>query len=76
MCSVTVCARVGPKQLAQLQEIYESARMVTATFPDTHVACIAAKKLIAAFNEIGWSRIAERANGAALLSSSAWRLTR
>lgn len=39
----------GPKQLAQLKEIYERARVVTTRYPDSHIANKAARKLIDAF---------------------------
>jgi hypothetical protein len=50
MCEVGEFARFGPKQCAQLREIYERACQVKANLPQTHIACIAAEKLIAAFD--------------------------
>jgi len=39
----------GPKQVEQLREIYERARVVTTQYPESHVANKAARKLIDAF---------------------------
>lgn len=41
---------LGPKQCAILLEVYESALRVEASLPRTHIANIAARRLIAAFN--------------------------
>jgi hypothetical protein len=41
---------LSPKHIALLWSIYEAACQVVAKYPDTHVACIAAKRLIAAFS--------------------------
>ncbi|RUY24632.1 hypothetical protein EN978_29665 [Mesorhizobium sp. M7A.F.Ca.US.001.04.1.1] len=39
----------GPKQVRQFWEVYERARVVEATYPDSHIASKAAKRLIEAF---------------------------
>ncbi|WP_269930483.1 hypothetical protein [Aminobacter sp. HY435] len=39
-----------PEQYAIILEVYESARRVEANLPSTHIASIAARRLIAAFN--------------------------
>lgn len=50
MCDLVERDVLGPKQYAILLEIYESARKVEASLPRTHIAAIAARRLIAAFN--------------------------
>lgn len=41
---------LDPKQYAIILEAYESARRVEAKLPRTHIASIAARRLIEAFN--------------------------
>ena len=41
---------LDPKQYAIILEVYESARRVEARLPRTHIASIAARRLIEAFN--------------------------
>lgn len=41
---------LDPKQYAIILEVYKSARRVEARLPRTHIASIAARRLIAAFN--------------------------
>ncbi|PWK76991.1 hypothetical protein [Aminobacter sp. AP02] len=50
MCDVVDHDVLGPKQYAILLEVYESARRIEAKLPRTHIASIAARRLIAAFN--------------------------
>lgn len=50
MCDLIDNDGLGTKQYAILLEIYESARRVEAKLPRTHIASIAARRLIAAFN--------------------------
>ena len=41
---------IGPKELRKMLEIYERACQVKAKLPETHIASIAANRLIAAFD--------------------------
>lgn len=50
MCDLVDHDVLGPKQYAILLEVYESARRVEANLPRTHIASIAARRLIAAFD--------------------------
>ncbi|WP_394885644.1 hypothetical protein ACG873_00920 (plasmid) [Mesorhizobium sp. AaZ16] len=43
---------LGPKEVRQLQEVYERARAVKAKYPECHLASKAAKKLIDAFEAV------------------------
>jgi len=52
MTTPVVQIAFGPKQVRQLEEIYELARAVTARYPESHVANKAAKKLIDAFEAL------------------------
>jgi hypothetical protein len=42
----------GPKQVRQLKEVYERARVVEANYPESHIASKAAKRLIEAFEAV------------------------
>lgn len=50
MCDLVDHDVLGPRQRAILIEVYKSARRVEASLPHTHIASIAARRLIAAFN--------------------------
>lgn len=50
MCDLVDHDVLGPKQYAILLEVYESARRIEAKLPRTHIASIAARRLIAAFD--------------------------
>lgn len=52
MTTQVVHRELGPKQVRQLNEIYERARAVKAQYPESHVASKAAKKLIDAFEAV------------------------
>jgi hypothetical protein len=41
---------IGPKEFRKILEIYERACQVRAKLPETHIASIAANRLIAAFD--------------------------
>jgi hypothetical protein len=41
---------IGPNELRKMLEIYERACQVKAKLPETHIASVAANKLIAAFD--------------------------
>lgn len=43
---------LDPRQYAIILEVYESARRVEAKLPRSHIASIAARRLIAAFNGV------------------------
>ncbi|WP_353646362.1 hypothetical protein [Mesorhizobium sp. WSM2239] len=42
---------IGPKEFRKMLEIYERACQVKAKLPETHIASIAANRLIAAFHD-------------------------
>jgi hypothetical protein len=52
MTGQVVYSALGPKEVRQLQEVYERARAVKAKYPDSHLASKAAKKLIDAFEAV------------------------
>jgi hypothetical protein len=52
MTGQVVYSALGPKEVRQLQEVYERARAVKAKYPDSHLASRAAKKLIEAFESV------------------------
>jgi hypothetical protein len=49
MTSQGVYRALGLKQVRKLKEVYECARAVKATYPESHIASKAAKRLIDAF---------------------------
>jgi hypothetical protein len=55
MTGQVVYSLLGPKEVRQLQEVYDRAKAVRAEYPATHAASIAATKLINAF-ETGTNR--------------------
>lgn len=52
MTDQVVYSALEPKEIRQLQEIYESARAVKAKFPESHIASKAASRLIEAFEAV------------------------
>lgn len=52
MTCLIACDVFGPRVVRQLQEVYERARTVKASYPESHIASKAATELIDAFEAV------------------------